>query len=67
MDVKDSLAKSLSCKHSIRANKFINKNEIDKLLHDLENCENPYTCPHGRPTIIKFTKEEIEKLFLRTM
>ncbi len=67
MDVKDSLAKSLSCKHSIRANKYINKNEIDKLFHDLENCENPYTCPHGRPTIIKFTKEEIEKLFLRIM
>ena len=67
MDVKDSLAKSLSCKHSIKANKFINKNEVDKLFHDLENCENPYTCPHGRPTIIKFTKDEIEKLFLRIM
>ena len=67
MNVKDSLAKSLSCKHSIKANKYINKNEIEKLLHDLENCENPYTCPHGRPTIIKFTQNEIEKLFLRIM
>ncbi len=67
MNVKDSLAKSLSCKHSIKANKYINKNEIQKLLHDLENCENPYTCPHGRPTIIKFTQQEIEKLFLRIM
>jgi len=67
MNVKDSLAKSLSCKHSIKANKYINKNEINKLFHDLENCDNPYTCPHGRPTIIKFTKQEIEKLFLRIM
>ena len=67
MNVKDSLAKSLSCKHSIKANKYINKNEIRKLLHDLENCKNPYTCPHGRPTIIKFTQQEIEKLFLRIM
>jgi len=67
MNVKDSLAKSLSCKHSIKANKYLHKNEIEKLLHDLENCKNPYTCPHGRPTIIKFTQTEIEKLFLRIM
>jgi DNA mismatch repair protein MutL len=67
MNVKDSLAKSLSCKHSIKANKYLHKNEIEKLLHDLENCKNPYTCPHGRPTIIKFTQFEIEKLFLRIM
>ncbi len=67
MKVKDSLAKSLSCKHSIKANKYLNKNEIERLLHDLENCQNPYTCPHGRPTIIKFTQNEIEKLFLRIM
>ncbi len=67
MDVKNSLAKSLSCKHSIKANKFINENEIAKLFTDLENCENPYTCPHGRPTIIRFTQNEIEKMFLRVL
>ncbi len=67
MSVKDSLAKSLSCKHSIKANKYLSKNEIEKLFYDLENCQNPYTCPHGRPTIIKFTQTEIEKLFLRIM
>lgn len=65
--VKDSLAKNLSCKHSIKANKYINKNEITKLLLDLDNCTNPFTCPHGRPTIINFTVSEIEKLFMRIM
>ena len=65
--VRDSLAKSLSCKHSIKANKFINKNEIEKLLADLEKTINPYTCPHGRPVIIKFTQTEIEKMFKRIM
>lgn len=65
--VRDSLAKNLSCKHSIKANKFINKNEIDKLLKDLEKTVNPYTCPHGRPVIIKFTQTEIEKMFKRIM
>lgn len=64
-DVRDNLAKNLSCKHSIKANKYINKNEIDTLLQDLSNCQNPYTCPHGRPVIIHFTVMEIEKLFKR--
>lgn len=65
--VVDHLAKELSCKHSIRANKFINQNEIDVLLNDLQNTENPYTCPHGRPVIIHFTPQEIEKMFKRIM
>lgn len=64
-DIRDSLAKNLSCKHSIKANKYINRNEIDTLLYDLEQCDNPYTCPHGRPTIIKFTQTEVEKMFKR--
>ncbi|QMS85652.1 DNA mismatch repair endonuclease MutL [Candidatus Xianfuyuplasma coldseepsis] len=64
-DVRDSLAKNLSCKHSIKANKFINEKEITILFQDLSNCENPYTCPHGRPVIIHFTVSEIEKLFKR--
>ena len=66
-DIIDDLAKSLSCKHSIKANKFINQNEIQKLFFDLEQCDNPYMCPHGRPTIIKFTLNEIEKMFKRVM
>lgn len=65
--VKDSLAKNLSCKHSIKANKFINKNEIKKLLLDLDNCINPFTCPHGRPTLINFSVTDIEKMFKRIM
>lgn len=66
-DIRDSLAKNLSCKHSIKANKYINRNEIETLLYDLEQCTNPYTCPHGRPVIIKFTVNEIEKMFKRIM
>lgn len=61
----DQLAKDLSCKHSIRANKYINKDEINILIRDLERANNPFTCPHGRPTLIKFSKQEIEKMFKR--
>ena len=40
-------------------------NEIDALMKDLRSCINPFSCPHGRPTFIKITKYEIEKMFKR--
>ena len=61
----DNLAKSLSCKKSIKAHMAITLPEVETLLKRLDGCTMPYTCPHGRPTIIKFTKTEIEKLFKR--
>ena len=65
--IRDSLAKSISCKGAIKANKSLNNEEISSLLENLGNCKNPFTCPHGRPTIIKFTNFEIEKMFKRIM
>ncbi len=62
---RDAMAKLISCKASIKANHTLNKLEIDALLANLNKCQNPYTCPHGRPTIIKFTTLELEKLFER--
>jgi DNA mismatch repair protein MutL len=64
-DSRNQLAKNLSCKHSIKANHFMDKSEIETLLIDLAKCENPYTCPHGRPIILHFTVYEIEKMFKR--
>lgn len=61
------LAKELACKKSIKANEFHNILEIEYLLEDLAKAKNPYSCPHGRPTIIKFTKAEIEKWFKRIL
>ena len=61
----ESLAKSLSCKKSIKAYMQISKEEVTELLRNLDKCEMPYTCPHGRPTLIKFTNYEVEKLFKR--
>ncbi len=61
----DNLAKSLACKRSIKGNEFIGKTQIDFLLEDLVKCSNPYTCPHGRPIIIKYSKYQIEKWFKR--
>lgn len=63
----DSLAKKLSCKKSIKANTYILKEEVENLLKDLDNCKMPYTCPHGRPTLVKISTYEIEKMFKRVI
>ncbi|MDD3170989.1 MAG: DNA mismatch repair endonuclease MutL [Bacilli bacterium] len=61
----DSLAKSLACKKSVKANEYLGRDEVDYIINELSNCENPFTCPHGRPVIVKFSKYEIEKWFKR--
>ncbi|MFA7375924.1 MAG: DNA mismatch repair endonuclease MutL [Acholeplasmataceae bacterium] len=63
--LRDQLAKDISCKGAIKANKALNSDEIYHLMSELRNCENPYFCPHGRPIIISFSLYEIEKKFKR--
>ena len=58
---------TLACKLSIKANHNISHEEQVDLLHQLVLCDNPYNCPHGRPTIINFTKYDLEKMFKRVM
>ena len=57
----------LSCKMAIKANQNISFNEMEKLIDDLRKCDNPYTCPHGRPTVIFYSNYELEKMFKRAM
>ncbi|WP_051280202.1 DNA mismatch repair endonuclease MutL [Anaerovorax odorimutans] len=54
-----------SCKKAIKAHDYLDQKEIDRLMKDLAKCKNPYSCPHGRPTFIKISKYEIEKMFKR--
>ena len=56
---------SKACKASVKANDRLTEDEIKALIEDLKSCHNPFSCPHGRPTFIKFTKYEIEKMFKR--
>ncbi len=63
----DSLAINLACKKSIKANDKLRKEEVIALLKDLEQTKNPYTCPHGRPIIVKLNKYELEKMFKRVV
>jgi len=43
----------------------LNPEEINALLYQLKQCDNPFSCPHGRPTFVKMTKYEIERMFKR--
>jgi DNA mismatch repair protein MutL len=52
---------------AIKANQNISFEEMECLIDDLRKCENPYTCPHGRPTVIFYSNYELEKLFKRAM
>ncbi len=63
----ESIAITLACKMSIKANMHISIEAIEELLDELCSCDNPYNCPHGRPTIIKFTKYDLERMFKRVM
>jgi DNA mismatch repair protein MutL len=56
---------SRACRSSVKANTKIRDEEADALLLSLSKCNNPYTCPHGRPVFIRYTKYDLEKLFKR--
>lgn len=76
LKVKDSLdigrlreeaAILMSCKAAIKANKYLTKDEMFRLLETLRMCDEPYTCPHGRPVVIHHSTYEMEKMFKRIM
>lgn len=56
---------SMSCKAAVKGNQHISREEAEELIDELLQLENPYNCPHGRPTIISMSKYEIEKKFKR--
>lgn len=61
---EEIIAKTV-CRHAVKANDSLSLPEVEKLLVDLHACELPYTCPHGRPTMILISKPELEKKFGR--
>ena len=54
-----------ACKSAVKAHDKLSAVEIKQLLADLDKCENPFSCPHGRPTLLKYSESELEKLFRR--
>ena len=56
---------SMSCKAAVKGNQALSEAEAKALIDELLELENPYNCPHGRPTIISMSKYELEKKFKR--
>lgn len=56
----------MSCRSAVKAHDPLSQEECQMLIHELMKLENPFTCPHGRPTIISLTQNDIEKMFKRT-
>nr|WP_307760310.1 DNA mismatch repair endonuclease MutL [uncultured Peptostreptococcus sp.] len=66
-DTKYDEIAEIACKSAIKANDKISYQEAVELVNQLKECDNPYTCPHGRPIMVKMTKYDIEKMFKRKM
>jgi len=63
----DNLAATMACKASIKGNTRITGDDMESIIDQLRKCDNPYNCPHGRPTIIEFSIYDMEKMFKRSM
>ena len=61
------IAATTACRMSVMANTYISLEDQEWILENIRYCENPFTCPHGRPTIITYTRYELEKLFKRQL
>ena len=61
------IAATTACRMSVMAGDYISKEDQEWILENIRYCDNPFTCPHGRPSIITYTKYELEKLFKRQL
>lgn len=64
-NIIDNMIYTMACKSAVKANDKLNTSEMEEIIHKLRVITNPYTCPHGRPTIIKLSSIELEKKFKR--
>ena len=61
----DSTIISIACHSSVKAHEFLSHEDMQWIVDNVRYCDNPFTCPHGRPTIITYTKDELDKMFKR--
>ena len=64
-EVENKFLATVACKAAVKAHMALNKEEVDSLMKQLLKLPNPFSCPHGRPTVIKMSKNDIEKKFSR--
>ena len=64
-EIEDKFIATVACKAAVKANMALSREEVDNLMKQLLVLPNPFTCPHGRPTAIRMTREDIERKFSR--
>lgn len=67
VQMREKAAIMMSCKASIKANRYLTHAEMESLLNQLRETSSPFTCPHGRPIVIHFSGYDLEKMFKRVM
>ena len=67
VELQEHAIATLSCKASLKANTYLSVVDIQTIFDNLMRCDNPYVCPHGRPTILFYSEYELEKLFKRVI
>ena len=65
-EIRQHVLATTACRAAIKAGEVLNLKQMQILLEELMNTAFPYTCPHGRPTILKFSSEDLAKMFKRT-
>jgi DNA mismatch repair protein MutL len=65
LEKRDNLAKTFACRHAIKSGDYLNETEMLNLIDKLFSVKMPYVCPHGRPTIVKISMDELDKMFYR--
>ncbi|MFZ2500290.1 DNA mismatch repair endonuclease MutL [Methanosarcina sp.] len=63
--ISEKICKTLACRAAIKGGAACNPKQMEELVEQLKKAENPYSCPHGRPTLITFTKGELDRMFAR--
>jgi DNA mismatch repair protein MutL len=64
-EVRDEMLSTMACHPAIKVHRHLDQREMETLVDDLFQCRMPHTCPHGRPTVIQFSMDEIKKMFKR--
>jgi DNA mismatch repair protein MutL len=64
-ELRDGIMSVMACHPAIKVHRHLDRREMEALIHDLFQCRMPHTCPHGRPTMIRFSLDEINKMFKR--
>ncbi len=67
VEMQEHAIATLSCKASLKANTYLSQFDMQVIFDNLMRCDNPYVCPHGRPTLLFYSEYELEKLFKRVV